>query len=145
MELSRRLELLERDAEVRRLGALIAETNGGRGSVLLIEGPPGIGKSGLLEQAVLMAERAGLVALTAQGGELERDFAWGIARQLLEHPISATNERRRKLLLAGAARHAAPVLGLAKPDAPVAGDAAFAAAPRLYWPFVKLAAKQPLL
>lgn len=138
-------ELLEREAEIRCLEALIKNTNAGSASVLLIEGPAGIGKSGLLEEAVTMAERAGMTVLSARGGELERDFAWGVARQLLERPVAATERRRREALLAGAARHAAPVLGLARWDEPAVDDATFIATHGLYWLCVNLAAEQPVV
>jgi DNA-binding CsgD family transcriptional regulator len=137
------LELLEREAEVRRLEALIADTSAGGASVLVIEGPSGIGKSALLEQAVRIAERAGMRVLTARGTEFERDFAWGVARQLLERPLLAAG--RRESLLGGAARHAASALGLARPDEPAVDDPGFVATHGLYWLCVNLAAEQPLL
>jgi tetratricopeptide (TPR) repeat protein len=137
--------LLEREAEVRRLEALIADTNSGGASVLLIEGPAGVGKSALLEQAVRVAEGAGMMVLTARGAEFERDFAWGVARQLLEHPLVATEGSRREVLLSGAARHAAPVLGLSRRDEPAVDDATFVTTHGLYWLCVNLAAHQPVL
>jgi tetratricopeptide (TPR) repeat protein len=140
-----RRKLVEREAETRRLEALIAETNAGGASVLLIEGPAGIGKSALLEQAVRIARGSGMMALTARGAELERDFAWGIARQLLERPVVGAEPGRRASLLGGAARHAAPVLGLARPDKPIADDAAFVATHGLYWLGVNLAADRPVM
>ena len=137
--------LFEREAEVRRLEALIAATSAGEASILLIEGPAGIGKSALLERAKRMAQGAGMIVLAARGAELERDFAWGIARQLLEGPLAATERRHRQSLLAGAARHAAPVLGLARPAGPAVDEATFVATHGLYWLCANFAREHPVL
>ena len=42
------------------IGALIAAVAQGRGGVLVIEGPPGIGKSRLLTEVLALAEKAGV-------------------------------------------------------------------------------------
>ena len=46
---------------------------------------------------------------SARGGELERDFPFGVVRQLFESQLVDDSERSR--LLSGAARAAAPVFG----------------------------------
>jgi len=43
------MTLFERDDELSRIEALADEAAAGRGSVLLVEGVPGIGKTALLE------------------------------------------------------------------------------------------------
>ena len=48
--------LLERDAELAALDGLVGEAADGRGRLVLIEGPAGIGKTGLLTG---LRERAG--------------------------------------------------------------------------------------
>jgi predicted ATP-dependent serine protease len=79
-----RAEVLERGGELRRIRSLIDRAAGGVGAVLCVEGEAGIGKTAMLQETRAMAERAGLAVLSARGGELERDFAHGVARQLYE-------------------------------------------------------------
>ena len=95
--------LLERDRELATLDGLLEQAAEGRGRVVLIEGPAGIGKSRLLSG---LRERAGrrMTVLAARCGELERDFSFGAVRQLLE-PVAS-----RERLLAGAAAPAEGVL-----------------------------------
>jgi DNA-binding CsgD family transcriptional regulator len=141
--------LVERESEVDRLQTTLRDAAQGRGSFLLVEGPAGIGKSRLLASARGLSEDAGLRCLQARGGELERDFAYGVVRQLLER--SAREAADSDALLDGAARLAAPVLGLSDADAAgpgqigPGGDATFATAHGLYWLVSNLAAQTPLL
>src|SRR6266851_4762026 len=51
-----------RDAEMAAIVAALDAARDGRGSVLLVEGGPGLGKSRLLEEAVSLAGRAGVRA-----------------------------------------------------------------------------------
>ena len=64
--------LLERDAQRAELEELLRDLALGRGSVLLVEGPAGIGKTELLRLAHSMATSRELEALQGKGGELER-------------------------------------------------------------------------
>ena len=74
---------------------------------MLVEGPAGIGKSRLLGELTGRAGPLGVRTLAARGAHLERDFAFGVVRQLFE-PVLA-DEGARERLLAGAAASAAPV------------------------------------
>src|SRR5260370_38467598 len=49
-----------RDAEMAAIDAALGGARDGRGSVLLVEGGPGLGKNRLLEEAVRLAGRAGV-------------------------------------------------------------------------------------
>ena len=51
--------LVGRDSEMTLLTGLIREVARGRGSAVLIEGEPGIGKSALMRSAVAAAPKAG--------------------------------------------------------------------------------------
>src|SRR6266852_3275397 len=51
-----------RDAEMAVINAALGEAGDGRGSVLLVEGGAGLGKSRLLEEAVSVAGRTGVRA-----------------------------------------------------------------------------------
>ena len=94
-----RAGLLERALELAALARLVAATAAGTAGVGVIEGAAGIGKSRLLSEARRDADAAGLRILRARGGELEREFAFGVVRQLFE-PVLLGNE---DALFAGAA------------------------------------------
>src|SRR5918992_862932 len=93
--------LLERQGELAAVGGLLAAARAGSGRVVLIEGPAGIGKSRLLEEARNSAVPLGFRVLSARGGELERDFAFGVARQLLEPCLVRADPAERVRLMAG--------------------------------------------
>jgi DNA-binding CsgD family transcriptional regulator len=141
--------LLERDAELSQLEeAIAAATQGGGGRAIVVEGPPGIGKTALLDAATRLADEHGVRALNARGGEFERDFPFGVARQLFERPLVSAPERDREALLAGAASHAALALGLedgAEPAVPQGPDLPFTVVHGIYWLVANLAEREPLL
>jgi DNA-binding CsgD family transcriptional regulator len=62
--------LVGRDSEIALLGRLIKEVAGGRGSSVLIEGEPGIGKSALARAALAEAADAGCQVFWGAGDEL---------------------------------------------------------------------------
>jgi hypothetical protein len=59
--------LLERDVELARLTALLAQAQAGSGAVAAIEGPAGIGKTALLEALRRQAADRGIRSLRARG------------------------------------------------------------------------------
>ena len=82
-------DVLERDAELARIEAAVARAQGGHGSLLVVEGPAGIGKSALIGAARARCPTPRATrTLRARGGELERDFAFGVVRQLLEPALA---------------------------------------------------------
>ncbi len=129
--------LVEREREVAQLNALVDAVAGGEGRAVLIEGPAGIGKSALLAQARRRAADGGALVLAARGSELEREFPFGVVRQLLEAVVAGDGD-----VLAGAAAPAAPVFfGSLEGE----GDVSFAALHGLYWVALNLAAERPLV
>jgi DNA-binding CsgD family transcriptional regulator len=58
--------------ELKVIGALIAAVAQGRGGVLVIEGPPGIGKSRLLTEVLALAEKTGVRALFGEAFEYQQ-------------------------------------------------------------------------
>ena len=136
--------LFERDEELERLQRAILAAVGGAGAVVAVEGEAGIGKTSLLLGAARMAGDAGMRLLRARGGELERQFAYGLVRQLFEVPLAAAPAGDRERWLAGAARLASPVLS---PGAPVqaGGPDPSSILHGLYWLVANLAVDQPLL
>lgn len=114
----------------------------GDGALLLIEGPAGVGKTELVREARIAADRAGVVSLEARGSELERQFAFGGVRQLLEPAINASVAAEE--LFTGVARSAARLFGSTEaPSRP--SDPGFEALHSLYWLMVNLADRGPLL
>src|SRR5215471_9106177 len=83
--------LLERDAALARIDEQLRDTIAGRGSLLLLEGPAGIGKTRLILEAGRRGRELGLATQTARGSELEREFAYGLVRQLFESPVVAAS------------------------------------------------------
>src|SRR6476469_6278889 len=63
--------LLERSAELARIEAALGEARLGHGRFLMIEGPPGIGKTALLAAARAAAADAQMCVLRSRGTELE--------------------------------------------------------------------------
>ncbi len=138
--------LLEREPELEALGRAVARASSGQGCCLLIEGPAGVGKSRLLAGGRALASEAGLRVLEARGAARERDFAFGVARQLFEQTVGSAAEDERVALLAGAAALSGRLVGQAGPEVVAqGGDTAFAALHGLYWLTANLADGGPLL
>lgn len=74
--------LLERERELDEIEGTLNDARQGRGSVLLLRGVPGIGKTALLREARTRAATAGMTAVHARASELEAETAWGMARVL---------------------------------------------------------------
>ena len=141
--------LLERGAELREAAEVLNAAGSGAGGGLLIEGPAGIGKSALIRAIRREAEGEGFAVLAARGAELEREFSFGVVRQLFEPALAARKGAERDALLAGAAHLAEPAIGeLAPPDAADVSpsvDPSFAVLHGLYWLTANLAEHSPLL
>jgi DNA-binding CsgD family transcriptional regulator len=141
-------QLLERDDELDLLGAALRDATAGAGSLVLVEGAAGIGKSTLLAHARADAAAAGLRVLRARGAEREGEFPFGVVRQLLEPALAEAGPGPRERLLQGPARRAADLLGLPGGDPRevlAAPDPGFAVLHGLYWLCANLAAEHPLL
>ncbi|MFL5878360.1 MAG: AAA family ATPase [Solirubrobacteraceae bacterium] len=137
-------EVLERELELSSIRSLIVGALGGEGGAIVISGAAGIGKTELLRAARALGSDLGVIRLEAQGAELERDFAFGVARQLFE-PIVQTEEARAAVL-SGAGGLAAPILvrpGSASARPPP--DRRNETIHGLYWGTVKLSERTPVL
>jgi DNA-binding CsgD family transcriptional regulator len=126
--------MLERDGELAALSAAVEAAASGRGALVLVEGPAGIGKTTLLRAAC----RGDLRILTARGLALEQGFGYGVVRQLLD-PV-----RHQDGVLDGAAGLAARVFDWTEAG-PVENDVPYATMHGLYWLVANLAARQPLV
>ncbi|MGZ4286006.1 MAG: AAA family ATPase, partial [Solirubrobacteraceae bacterium] len=106
----------------------------GSGSVSLIEGPSGKGKSRLLTIAGDMAREAGAQVLGAHGSELERDFPFGVAIQLFEPRWIAAGPAERAALSQGPARWAAELLsGIPADPGGLPDDQGYSVIHGLFW------------
>ncbi|WP_028064377.1 ATP-binding protein [Solirubrobacter soli] len=122
--------LLEREDELAEIGAALGRVAMGEGGVLAFEGPAGIGKTRLLGVLRERALDAGAEVLDARAGVLEREFGFGVVRQLFE-AVAATEPPP-----AGARA----VFG----ESP-SGDGLFAALNALFQYTATLASRRPLV
>ncbi|OBH48362.1 LuxR family transcriptional regulator [Mycobacterium mantenii] len=87
-----------RAGERKVVGALIAALAQGRGGVLVIEGPPGIGKSRLSTEVLALAEKAGIRALFGEAFEYQQTvpfFSLFMATLRAEPPVGDAEALRR--------------------------------------------------
>ncbi len=115
----------------------------------MVEGPAGIGKTVLLAASRDVAEGEGFRVLRARGAELEREFAFGVVRQLIESVVAGASEDERAWLLDGPPGVAAELLGFrglgkGATKAAVAPDPSFAVLHGLYWLCANLATERPV-
>lgn len=135
--------LLQREAELARIDAALAASREGHGMALLVEGPPGIGKTALLDAARRRAEDAGMRVLAGRGTELESGYALGVVRQCLLPVVQAERRSGGARLFEGAAALAAPVvLDGAHENAPTTP---FAILHGLYWLVSNVTVPRPVL
>ncbi|MGH8166311.1 MAG: AAA family ATPase, partial [Woeseiaceae bacterium] len=138
--------LLEREGELAELRHALNEAQQGRGRIVLVEAPAGLGKTSLLSATIESAAAAGFCCLRARASELERDFAYGCVRQLLEPVIARASDAERQHLLDGAAVLSKPLFtaGNLQASAPSA-DSTYSVLHGLYWLLNNLAGTTPLL
>jgi len=130
--------LLERTAEVAAITAAIEAAVTGTGSVLLIEGAAGIGKTRLLADACERAAAAGMTVLTARAAEYEDGYPWGVVTQLFDSELRSSSGGTREDAATLAAR------ALIQPERPRDEDA-YAVLHGLYWLTADIAQRAPLL
>ena len=145
--------LYEREHELRQAEVELDAATTGSSRVLFIEGQAGIGKSRLLSELCGVAESRGFDVYTASGVGLEREFAYGVVRQLFEYRATRLSPGERATLFRGAAALAEPVL--LRTDAPggdpeaeeaeSARDRVYATLHGLYWFCAELSERAPVL
>jgi DNA-binding CsgD family transcriptional regulator len=138
--------LLERDRELSELGNALTEAQGGRGRVVLVEAPAGLGKTSLLRAAAETAAGAGFACLRARASDFERDFAYGCVRQLLEPAVARVSGAQRDHLFEGAAVLSKPLFAPAGAPQPwSSADSSFSILHGLYWLLNNLANAGPVV
>ena len=138
--------ILEREHELGRIDALLEAARGGAGTAVVVEGVAGIGKTRLLAEAGARARDLGSRVLSARGGELEREFSFGVVRQLFEPVLQRATTDQRAQWLAGAAALAAPIAAGIAPErgaGPV--DPTYGILHGLYWLTANVAHEAPLV
>jgi DNA-binding CsgD family transcriptional regulator len=137
-------ELFEREGELTEISGLLEQVNAAdSGRLLSIEGPAGVGKTALIEALEAQAG-ADRTLFRARGSELERDFGFGVVRQLFAQPLAALGAEEAARLFSGPASLAAPIFGLADPGTLEVGPAE-GSLYGLYWLVVGLAERGPLV
>jgi DNA-binding CsgD family transcriptional regulator len=131
------MALLERDAQVAAIAGAVAAAEDGYGSVIVVSGPAGIGKTAVLAAARDFDQ---VRALAARAGALERELALGVVRQLLEPVLVEADRTTRARLLRDTGPAAAVLEGRATGD----GDPS-AVLHGLHHLVANLAAERPLL
>lgn len=133
--------LLERAGEISAIADAFGAAADGDGRVVVVAGRAGIGKSSLLAESQRTARARGFSVLTARASDLEREFAFGVVRQLFERAV-----RRSPQWWAGAADHARAVFDEV-PAAPggIFEDVSQSVLHGLYWLVVNASADGPLL
>jgi DNA-binding CsgD family transcriptional regulator len=87
-----------RASELKVIGALVTALAQGRGGVLVIEGPPGIGKSRLLTEVLALADKSGVRALFGEAFEYQQTvpfFSLFMATLRADPPVGDAEALRR--------------------------------------------------
>ncbi len=110
--------LWERDAEVddvvRAIEALGADSSSS-GSLLVIRGEAGFGKTALLAETRRIAERRGCTVWSARGGQTLRSVPFNVVRQLLQPALVSLMPEEAREYLGDWYDIAGPALGLTEP------------------------------
>ncbi|MDX2939353.1 AAA family ATPase [Streptomyces ipomoeae] len=80
------MRLVERDDSVLRLRTLFEECARGQGRHVLLDGPPGSGRTALLLDLVRHAEQSGALVLRAAATPVEQSLPYGVLTQLFDSP-----------------------------------------------------------
>jgi DNA-binding CsgD family transcriptional regulator len=135
--------LIEREALLERAASAVAGACAGRGSILLVEGPAGLGKSAALAAVRAQAAEDSIEVLSGTARRREQEFGLGVVLQLFERRVARADARERDLLLADAADQATLLLDPA-PGRPVPSSS-FDIIHGLYRLCVNLSDVRPLL
>ena len=134
--------LLEREVELARVDGLLDEVSSGVGSLVVVEGVAGIGKSELLAAVGANAGARRFGVLAARCSEFEAEIAFGVARQLFEPMLRDASAGERRRLLGGVAQVGGRALGVEAGEPPADR---FAAIHGLFWLCANRAERGPLL
>jgi DNA-binding CsgD family transcriptional regulator len=111
--------------------------------VVVLDAAAGLGKTALLRYTRDLAAEAGVTVLSARGAELERDFAFGVVRQLVE-PVLPRDAGERAALFTGAARATIRLFDIDRPADDTASSL-YALLNGLYWLLVTMSERRALM
>jgi DNA-binding NarL/FixJ family response regulator len=135
--------LVEREQELHGLDRTLEAARAGTGHIVVIDAPPGKGKTRLLMAAEERAKASGMQVFAASASELERNFPFGVAIQLFELAWTSADEDVRTKLSAGPAHLAGALLDGQLHDAsPSEGDQSYPVIHGLFWLACNLATSE---
>lgn len=138
--------LFERDGEIEAISAALTSAAAGIGRSVAVLGPPGVGKTRLMETASGLARSMGFVTLEARGTPLEAEFAFGTARQLFSTRAGRIDRAELETAMTGAGAHAVDALEPSVSASRSAGGRdAFPVIHGLYWTLANLAERRPVV
>lgn len=79
--------LVDREREMAVVRAMLEELRNGGSGCLLVEGPPGIGKTRLLDEVRRLTTADGVPVRSARSSALEQGFDFGVVRQLFDAAV----------------------------------------------------------
>jgi DNA-binding CsgD family transcriptional regulator len=134
--------LLERHEDLEALAVARHDAATGQGRFVVVEGRAGVGKSSLLTATRSAALTEGFEVLVAQASDLERQYAFGVVRQLFEARLLREPE-----WLEGAATSATPAFDPAVGSGTAGGfdRSSLAVLHGLYWLTVNACAETPVM
>lgn len=138
-------ELLERDIERGAVERALQDAGGSSGTLLLVQGDAGVGKSALLDVARAEATQLGLIVAAVAGDELGREYAFGAALRLFEPLVRDVDGNLRAELFDGPAAAARPLFERGPGDQGGGPGDLFPVIHGLAWLVANLAEASPLL
>lgn len=137
--------LLERDGELDVLRTRLASSRQGEGSLVLIRGAVGLGKSVLLSALAQIAGHQRVSILWARGAEVEQQLPFGIAIQLFERRVHEFGSDTKLAPFGGAASPSRALFesGHVSPGSTRSAELAMAHA--LHWLAANLATRDGLV
>jgi len=127
----RPVQLVDREVELSELGLCLDSALDGIARLAVIQGPAGIGKTSLLHQVRDDARQRGATVLTARGSQLEKEFGFGVVRQLFDPVL--TEPAIRETVLTGAATGATRVFDATHSPLDAPPESLFTILHGLYW------------
>ncbi|KJK47214.1 hypothetical protein UK23_21110 [Lentzea aerocolonigenes] len=91
--------LFEREGELDLVGRSLRNAADGAGSVIVVAGPLGNGKTAFLRALAHHREATGFAVLQASASPIERDFPHGVVSQLLDGPAELSADGRLLVLV----------------------------------------------
>jgi hypothetical protein len=135
------VQLLERSEILGVTRAVMVTACDGHGRGVVLEGPAGIGKTTLLAQAAEHADDMRVAC--ARPTELERTFAYGVARRLLQPLVGALTRQELELLRHSPGAAALTVLEGGPLEDATRSDVSQAVVHGLFWLLADAAAHDP--